>query len=501
MPECLHAVENHCFSQDEQHIVLDVRQNRFFAVSPLEREMLGAVSAAAPAGVPVETLYALLRQRRPDTGINRALERLSKHSLLLTHPAPPGKMDALAFPAITHLQLCAAQDCNLRCRYCIVEQGSFGGPRQRMSREIGRKAVDLLLRESGEVEHCALTFSGGEPMLNWAVIRDAITYGQEQAARRGKQVHYFIKTNGTLFDDENIAFIKQHRIGVKLSLDGPPAVHDRMRPTISGRGSHDLVIAGLSRLFPDCAEQVSIRATLTRASPPISELLEYLTGFGAGSVAIWRVMATSEDYALDSAAREQLKAGYTQFARRFLAGAPAGDLSAAHFITGYIADFCRGRQRRASDAGGEYLVVSASGRLYPHPDVAEREEYCLGHAATGLDRDKLAWWRSYLDVDNRAVCRDCWARYICGGGCFSAAIKLLGTPDQPIEAECELIQHLIQLAIWVHLELREKHPQTFLYLLPMFGLDWTVGESLALDQMAPLRGSGCDSQAHRKTWR
>ena len=449
MSECLHTVETYCFSQDEQHIALDVRQSRIFAISLLEREIL-----AAPEGVPVERLHVLLGQRYRDTEISRALERLRKRNLLLPHPAPPEKLSALTFPATTHLQLSAAQDCNLRCRYCIVDQGTFGGPRQRMSREVARQAVDLLLRESGEAAQCTLGFSGGEPMLNWPVVRDAITYCQEQAARHGKQVLYLLKTNGTLLDDESIAFIKERRIRVWLSLDGPPAVHDRLRPTISGRGSHDAVVSGLSKLLADCAEQVVIRATLTRFSLPVSELLDYLTSFGAGGVGAARVMAQSEDYCFDSAARERLKAEYTQLARRFLAGAPAG--SAAHFITGYIAHFGRGQQRRLDSAGGEYLAVSASGGLYPHSELAEQQLYRLGHVATGLDRDKLAWWRSYLDVDNRQVCRDCWARYICGGGCFSAAIKLQGTPNQPIEAECELIRHLIQLAIWVHLTLRDK---------------------------------------------
>jgi uncharacterized protein len=449
MPECLHAVETHCFSQDEQHIALDVRRSRIFALSLLEREIL-----AAPEGAPVETLHVLLGQRYSDSEIRRALERSRKRNLLLSHPAPPEEVSALAFPAITHLQLSAAQDCNLRCRYCIVDQGSFGGPRQRMSKQVASQAVDLLLRESGEAAQCTLNFSGGEPMLNWAVVRDAITYCQEQAARHGKQVHYDLKTNGTLLDDENIAFIKEQRIGVKLSLDGPPAVHDRMRPTMSGRGSHDTVVAGLSQLLRECAEQVSIRATLTRFSPPVSELLDYLSGFGAGRVGLLRVIAQSEDYALDPAAVEHLKAEYTQLARRFLAGAPPG--STAQFITGYLTHFRSGQQRRLDSAGAEYLVVSASGGIYPHPELAEQEGYRLGHVATGLDRDKLAWWRSYLDVDNRRVCRDCWARYICGGGCFSAAIKLQGTPDKPIEPECELIRHLIHLAIWVHLKLREK---------------------------------------------
>jgi uncharacterized protein len=291
-------------------------------------------------------------------------------------------------------------------------------------------------------------------MLNWPVVSDAITHCQEQAAGRGQQVQYVLKTNGTLFDAENLAFIKKQKIGIQLSLDAPPPVHDRMRLTTSRRGSHDIVVAGLSHLLAGCAEQVIIRGTLTRFSPPVSELLDYLNGFGAGSVGLSRVVAQGEDYALDSAARERLKAEYTQLARRFLAGATAG--SAAHFITGYLAHFRSGQQRHLDSAGGEYLAVSASGGLYPHPELVEQEGYRLGHVATGLDRDKLAWWRLYLDVDNRPVCRDCWARYICGGGCFSAAIKLQGTPDQPIEAECELIRHLIQLAIWVLLTLREK---------------------------------------------
>lgn len=479
MSECLHTVETHCFSQDGQHILLDVRRSRFFAITPLEREIL-----AAPEGIPMETLHVRLGQMYQDTEISRALERLRKRGLLLSHPASPSEVDTLAFPAITHLQLNVAQDCNLRCRYCIVEQGSFGVPRQQMSREVARQAVDLLLRKSVEAVHCTLTFSGGEPLLNFAVIRDAITYSQEQAARYGKQVHYFLKTNGTLFNDENIAYIKEHRIGVKVSLDGPPAIHDRLRPTASGQGSHDIVVAGLSQLLSDYAEQVFIRATLTRYSPPVSELLDYLTGFGASSVKLLHVMANGEDYALDSATREQLKAEYTKLARRFLVGAPVGDFSVADFFAGYMAHFCSGQKRRLFyNAGVELLVVSASGGLYPHPDLAEQEGYRLGHVTTGLDREKLAWWRSLFDVDSRPVCCDCWARYVCGGGCLSAAIKLHGTPHLPIEAECELLRHLIQLAIWVHLELREKHPQVFLSTLPVLGFDLSPGGAMPMARL------------------
>ena len=450
MLERLYKVENHCFREDAQHIALDVRQSRIHAVSPLEREIL-----TEPEGAPLGPLRARLGERFPDEEISSALERLMKRKLLLSNAAPPEKMGALVFPAITHLQLSAAHDCNLRCRYCIVDQGSFGGLRQRMSSEVARQGVDLLIRESGEATQCTLSFSGGEPLLNWSVVRDTITYCQEQAARHGKQVRYVIKTNGTLFDDESIAFIKEQKICIQLSLDGPPTVHDRMRASASGHGSHDMVMAGLAKLLPACAEQVTLRPTLTRFSPPLSQLLDYLNRFGTGNVGLARVIAQDEDYDFDQAARQRLKAEYTQVARRFLEGRLSG--AAAQMIAGYTYYFRTGQPRRVGTAGGEYLVVSASGGVYPHPELVEQAGYCLGHVATGLDRDKLAWWRSYLDVDNRAVCRDCWARYACGGGCLAAAIKLRGTTDQPIEGECDLIRHLIQLAAWVHVTMRRRY--------------------------------------------
>lgn len=462
MSECLHTVETHCFSQDGQHMVLDVRQSRVLGISFLEREIL-----AAPQSLPLEMLPVLLGRRYPDAEIGRALVRLRKHKFVLPQPAAGQKGRPPHFSGITRLQLSVAQECNLRCRYCIVGQGSFGGRPQRMSAAVARQAADFLLREAGEARECTLGFSGGEPVLNWAVVREAVAYSHEQAARRGRQVRYFLKTNGTLLEEDKVAFIRKRRIDVLLSLDGPATVNDRLRPTSAGRGSHDSVVAGLARLVSKCPEQVFIRATVTRLSPPVSELLDYLNGFGARSVNLQRVIALSEDYALDPETRVRLKEEYTQLARRFLAGAPAYDLSAAQFIAGYMTDLCAGQQRRLAErAAGEYLVVAASGGLYPHPDLAETDGYRLGCVARGLDRDKLAWWRSCLDVDNRRVCRDCWARYICGGGCLAAAIKVQGTPDRPIETECELIRHVIQLAIWVHLTLRERHPQLFLHAFP-----------------------------------
>jgi len=472
MSEYLHKVEDHCFGQDGRHILLDVRQSRFFAITSLGRDIL-----AAQEGILLKTLREELTRTHEHTEISRALDRLRKRGILLPHPAPPIEAKTLSPPPITRLEFNVAQDCNLRCRYCFVEQGGFGVQRQRMSQKVARQAVDLLLRESGQAASCSLLFSGGEPMLNFGLIKDTVTYSQERAGRCGKQMEYLLATNGTLFNDESIAFIKEHDMKVQVSVDGPPDVHNRLRSMASGKGSYDIVAANLPTLLADYAGQVAIRATITHHSPPASEILDYLAGFGAGRVSLYYVMANDEDYALDSADRQQLKAEYTKLARRFLAGAPAGDVSLAPFFARYMAHFCSGRKRRTfCGAGIGMLGVSASGRLYTCRDLAEQEEYCVGHVETGLDREKLARWHSYLDVDSKPLCQNCWARYICGGGCLAWAVKSHGSPHWPVKAECDLQQHLIRLAIWVHLELREKHPQVFLSLPGMISLFDSVGE-------------------------
>ena len=315
--------------------------------------------------------------------------------------------------------------------------------------------------------------------MNWPAVKDVVLYSQAQAARHGKQMNYLLITNGTLFNDENLAFIKEHHVRVQVSLDGPPEVHDRVRPNAAGRGSHAAIVAALPQLLNDYAKHVILRATVTRYSSPMPELLDYLSGFGAGSVSMHYVMGDEQDYALDAEARERLKAEYTALARRFVIGAPAGDFSAANVFRSFMEHFSTGRKQRiCCTAGSSMLGVSATGGLYPCKDLAERQDCRLGDVVAGLDRDKLAWWRSSREMDSRPGCRDCWARYICGGGCLSWAIKSGHQSFYPVEAECDLVRHLIEQAIWVHLELREKHPEVFIRLLPVFKPDALPLENL-----------------------
>lgn len=468
MDGSLYKVDIHIFNQDGHHIALNVRESRFFTITTLEHEILSLLTRDVSS---LETLCYRLGRDHAVTEVHRALERLKRKGLLLTNQAAPFEADRPAAPAITCLELNVAQDCNLSCPYCIVENGEHAEP-QRMSRQIARKTVDLLLQESRGSPVCRLAFVGGEPLLNFHTIRDAVTYGERQAARYGSRMVFSLSTNGTLLNDESIDFIREHQLWVMVSLDGPPAIHNQLRYTPSGIGSYEIVAAKLSKLLRNCSQQVSLRATITRHSPPVSTLVDYLASFGTRQVILLPVVGNDEAYALDVAGRERLKTEYTNLARCFIAGTPKGDFSEIALLIPYLRHLCSGRKRRIfCGAGTGMLGVCASGELYPCTVLARRKEYRVGDVATGIEWDKLSHWRSYLDVDSKPPCQECWARYICGGGCLASAAKSRGGPLRPVRAECELQRHLIQLAIWVHLELRQKQPEIFLSFLSSQSLD------------------------------
>lgn len=482
MSERLHTAETHCIEEGGRYILLNVAQARVFPLSRLEWEIL-----STPDGTPLPELRGHLAHKYDEGEVSSTLESLTEREIIVPRPHARARGGTLACPPVTNLLLNVAQDCNLRCAYCLAEEGGFGAKRQNMSVSVARKAVDFLLRESGEAETCTLTFIGGEPMLNFEVIQDVVSYGQQQAARAGKKMKYAISTNGTLFDTDNVSYIKENGIDVQVSLDGPPAVHDRFRVTTAGRASHRDITAALPDLLDGHSDQVSIRATVTRHSPPLLDLLDYLSRLEAGRIVLQYASGNGQEWAIDDPACDRLIGEYAILAGRVLEDVTAGDCSSIGTFGRYLAHFCSGRERRPfCGAGVGLLGVSASGGLYPCTAFAEQEAYRLGDVQAGLDAVELAQWRSNLEVDRKPLCRDCWARYICGGGCLSEAIEQTGSLLRPVETECRIQRRLIELAMWMYLELKEKNPQAFLRLYSIAG--WDSSPSAFSPQPSPSSG-------------
>lgn len=450
--------EVHCFYRNGSWYALDVRRMLVFDLSPLEAEIL-----ALP-----DKEIALLKL---NPQFVRALSNLEEKQLLRHTPEQPLPVKREVSPEIDTLELNIAQDCNLRCKYCFLEQGSssFGATKRgRMTPEVALAAVDFLLRESRESESIFLSFTGGEPLLNFKTIKSAVEYAQVEAERRGKKAKFFIATNGTLFNREIISFIKENQIEVQVSLDGDEETHDKMRLFPNGRGSYGVISRWLPQLLADYTEKVRLRATLTPRTCDFVASFKHLRQWGAGNATVNYAGGVKADFRLTDTDCERLKDSYTQLAQLFLEEALKDDISAKRPFIRYMLTLCAGHRRsHYCDAAINMLGVSARGKLYPCTDLAEMKSCELGDVWKGADWQELNHWRERLgDVDRIPACQYCWARYLCAGGCISVAIVTNGDPWQPDHFECELNRHIIELSVWLYAELRRRNPEVFLPLLP-----------------------------------
>jgi uncharacterized protein len=456
--------ELHLFRHQKRWYCLDVARTRFGPLTPLEREIL-----SFPDGMPIPQVVNRLADGHGQEAVQEALANLERRRFLLDGPqvgrapwSPPPRR-------ITRLVMNVAEECNLACRYCIVGQGRFRRRGGLMSREVALRGVDFLIEASGDSPRCNIVFFGGEPLLNLEVIRETIAYGHAAASQQDKQITYSIATNGTLLDEEYIAFFKHNGMEVGVSLDGPPEVHDRVRRFPDGSGSYQDVTRHLPLLLADYADKVYVQATITQYQTKIVRILNHLIGLGFRDIYVSYRGGQGEDGFQSAEARQRLKAAYTRLAHRFLDRATQGDFSVGHPFLSCLLYFCGDQPRRAfCDAGRRTLGLSADGGLYPCSVFAQLPKYRLGDVWAGLEEYRLEQLIE-TDVDRKAACGHCWARYICGGGCLYLAAEENGDPQLPWSVECELTRHIIQLAMWIHAELREKTPAAFVGLLSVKG--------------------------------
>jgi len=460
-----YKAEAHCFYRNGGWFALDVPRMLVFDLSLLEAKILGLPGEKIDL---LNTGRSELSHRFSCAEVTQALSNLEKRQLLRRTPEQPLPTTRKVALEISTLELNIAQDCNLRCKYCCVKQGSFGATRRRMSPEAALAAVDFLLNESKESETISFLFFGGEPLLNFPTVKSLVEYAQVEAGRRGKKAKFSLATNGTLFNQEIISFIKENEIEIQVSLDGNRETHDEMRIFPNGRGSYSTISQWLPRLLADYTEKTILRATLTPQTADFVASFKYLRGWGASRVAVRHAVWTEAEFRLTDSDCERLKHSYSQLAQLYLEEALRNEIWGKGAFVRHIITLCTDHRRsRYCQAAMNMLGVSASGKLYPCADMAERKSCELGNVWEGVDWQKLNYWREKLgNVDRIPVCQNCWARYLCGGGCISQALKINGDPWQPNPLECESEKHVIELSVWLYAELRRRNPRAFLQLLP-----------------------------------
>ncbi|HHT02545.1 MAG TPA: thioether cross-link-forming SCIFF peptide maturase [Firmicutes bacterium] len=357
------------------------------------------------------------------------------------------------------LCLHVAHDCNLRCTYCFAGKGGYGGPRGLMSPEIACRAIDYLIEHSAQRRLLDVDFFGGEPLLNIAAVAAAVRYARRLESQRGKRFHFTLTTNGTLFTDENIAFLQDNDIDLVVSLDGRPQVHDRHRVDKAGRGTHARVVAGLQRLAKRIPpERFIVRGTFTRHNLDFTDDVAYFLAQGWTNLSLEPVVGDPSDCAsLTEEHIPDIGAEYERLAEFFvqehLAGRP---FSFFHFRLDLAKGPCLARRLTGCSAGHQYLAVAPDGSLYPCHQFVEQHAYSLGHVERrGADPALGEQFRA-AHVYRKQACRTCWARFYCSGGCHANNLRFSGSLLGVHELVCALQKKRLECALWVRANLTEN---------------------------------------------
>jgi uncharacterized protein len=398
-----HVPDVHLYETEAGQHLLVVNGSRLFDV---DAEVSGALERA--------------RRARDDATVRRLLEELG------VSEAPFIDDEPVESPPVRALSLAVAQKCNLGCTYCYAQQGDFGGPARNMPRETALQAVELLLREAGPGERVNLSFLGGEPLFNRAVIREATERAVERAREKGVSLTLSLTTNGTLLTPEDADFLEAHGFAVTVSLDGPQEVNDGLRAFKGGQGSFAKVMENVGPLLArQRGMQVSARVTVTPRNLALRETLDDFVERGFHSVGFSPMLRspTGRDelgHAELERMLEQMVDCGQEFERRLIAGRryPFSNMVNA------LRELHKGTHRPyPCGAGAGYLGVSASGELAACHRFVGDEEGAMGSLATGVDGARRARWLTERHVHRQEPCRSCWARYLCAGGCHHEVIQ------------------------------------------------------------------------------
>ena len=343
-----------------------------------------------------------------------------------------------------------AHDCNLACRYCFAEEGEYKGHRELMSYEVGKQALDFLIANSGSRKNLEVDFFGGEPLMNWQVVKELVRYGREQEGKYNKKFRFTLTTNGVLLDDEVMEFVNREMSNVVLSIDGRKEIHDRMRSSRNGKGSYDLILPKFIKLAESRGQKAYyVRGTFTHENLDFSEDVKHLADLGFQQISVEPVVALPEEsYAIREEDLPFLFEQYDRLARLMLEYKKQGkEFNFFHFMIDLSGGPCVAKRLSGCGSGTEYLAVTPWGDLYPCHQFVGIAEYLMGNVYDGVTRSDIREEFKHCNVYSKDKCRDCFAKFYCSGGCAANSYQFQGNINDAYDIGCELQRKRVECAI------------------------------------------------------
>ena len=351
-----------------------------------------------------------------------------------------------------------AHDCNLACRYCFAEEGEYHGRRALMSYEVGKKALDFLIANSGNRQHLEVDFFGGEPLMNWNVVKQLVEYGRSQEKEHNKKFRFTLTTNGVLLNDEIMEFCNREMSNVVLSLDGRKEVNDKMRPFRNGTGSYDLIVPKFQKFAESRGDRdYFVRGTFTHENLDFSKDVLHFADLGFKKMSVEPVVAEpSEPYAIREEDLPQILEEYDKLAAEYVKRWKEGKgFTFFHFMVDLKQGPCVAKRLSGCGSGTEYLAVTPWGDLYPCHQFVGKEEFLLGNVDSGITNTAVRDEFKLCNVYAKEKCRDCFARFYCSGGCAANSYNFHGSITDAYDIGCEMQKKRIECAVMIKAALED----------------------------------------------
>jgi len=348
------------------------------------------------------------------------------------------------------LCLHVAHTCNLNCAYCFASQGKYHGDRALMSFEVGKQALDFLMDHSGSRRNLEVDFFGGEPLMNWDVVKQLVEYARSVEKQRGKNFRFTLTTNGVLIDDDVIDFANREMSNVVLSLDGRKEINDLTRVDYAGNGSYDRIVPKFQKLVKARGgKNYYMRGTFTHANPDFTNDLFHMADLGFTELSMEPVVCAPDDpAALTKEDLEIVKQQYEILAKDMLRRKKEGKpITFYHYMLDLTEGPCIYKRISGCGSGTEYMAVTPWGDLYPCHQFVGDEKYRLGDVWNGVQNTQLREEFRACNAYAREDCQNCWAKLYCSGGCAANAYHASGSIRGVYQDGCELFKKRIECAI------------------------------------------------------
>ncbi|MCM1244732.1 MAG: thioether cross-link-forming SCIFF peptide maturase [Roseburia sp.] len=447
----------HQYKNNGYNIVLDVNSGSVHVVDDVAYDVIGMYEKKGQGEITGQ-----ICEKYKDAGITpeelkelyEELEEMKADGTLFTEDTyKEGVIDFKQRQTVVKaLCLHIAHACNLSCQYCFAGEGEYRGDRSLMSYETGKKALDFLVANSGNRKNLEVDFFGGEPLMNFEVVKKLVAYGRRLEKEHDKHFRFTLTTNGVLLDDEIIEFANKEMDNIVLSIDGRKEVHDRMRPNKNGDGSYDLILDKFKKVAASRNQtRYYVRGTFTHYNLDFVEDVLHLADEGFEQISVEPVVAGPEEpYAIREEDIPLICEGYDRLAKEMIKREKEGrGFHFFHYMIDLSGGPCVYKRLSGCGSGTEYLAVTPWGDLYPCHQFVGNEDFLLGNVDEGIVNDQIRDEFKLCNVYAKEECRNCFAKFYCSGGCAANAYNMHHRLDKPYEIGCELQKKRIECAIMI----------------------------------------------------